>query len=245
MGLLVTDFCNSCVCFTMTKLQKQRKKKKYNYGRNRSRVRKQQERTTKFNVKVDCKAMKDVWDHRISVKENMASMGVVLNAKEVMPASGTKKKTVDKFKVLNNKPLQEKTRPSVIKPEVIQQLEAEANVKAKQNFRFTPTQVQPITYMMDKHGMDFKAMARDPKNHYQETPAKLKGMVTKFISIPEHYALYCKERGLMPVAENRKDGSGDKVDGEDMDDEAEEIEVDHEKEFIEPDGSDSDSEIED
>merc|ERR1712198_154517 len=199
---LVTDFCNSCICFTMTKLRKQRKKKKYNYGRNRSRVRKQQERTTKFNVKGDCKAMKDVWDYRISVKENMASMGVVLNAKEVVPASGTKKKTVDKFKVLNNKPLQEKTRPSVIKQEVIQQLEAEANVEAKQNFRFTPTQVQLITYMMDKHGMDFKAMARDPKNHYQETPAKLKGMVTKFINIPEHYAPYCKSLGLMPVAEN-------------------------------------------
>merc|ERR1712215_559966 len=168
-----------------------------------SRVRKQQERTTKFNVKVDCKAMKDVWDHRISVKENMATMGVVLNAKDVMPVSGTKKKTVDKFKVLNNKPLKEQIRRSVTKPEVIQQLETEANVEAKQNFRFTPTQVHLITYMMDKHGMDYKAMARDPKNHYQETPAKLKGMVTKFISIPEHYAPYCKSRGLITPSEEK------------------------------------------
>merc|ERR1712034_81769 len=63
------------------------------------------------------------------------------------------------------------------------------------------TQVQLITYMMDKHGMDFSAMSRDPKNHYQETTAKLKGMVTKFISIPEHYVPYCKERGLITPSE--------------------------------------------
>ena len=55
--------------------------------------------------------------------------------------------------------------------------------------------------MMDKHGDDWSAMARDPKNHYQETPAKLRGMVTKFISIPEHYAVYCKERGLIQASD--------------------------------------------
>merc|ERR1712215_403762 len=191
-----------------------------------SRVRKQQERTTKFNVKVDCKAMKDVWDHRISVKENMATMGVVLNAKDVMPVSGTKKKTVDRFKVLNDKPLKEQTRRSVTKPEVIKQLETEANVEAKQNFRFTPTQVHLITYMMDKHGMDFKAMARDPKNHYQETPAKLKGMINKFISIPEHYAPYCKSRGLISVAESdQPDLIGSESDSDEADDQDDSVDI--------------------
>jgi len=229
----------------MAGLKKLKKKKSFNYGRNRKRVRMQQERTTKFNVKVDCKAMKDVWDNRVTLKENMAAMGVALDANQVMPFAGTKKKLINKLKKQNKVAVEEVNTVKVTKPDVLSQLEAEANVEAKPTFRFTPTQVQLISYMMDKHGMDFKAMARDPKNHYQETPAKLKGMVTKFISIPEHYALYCKERGLITPSEDRKDGSGDKVDGEDMDDEAEEIEVDHEKEFIEPDGSDSDSEIED
>ena len=60
----------------MTKLKKQRKKKTYNYGRNRKRVRKQQERTNKFNVKVDCQTMKDAWDNRISVKENVITFAL-------------------------------------------------------------------------------------------------------------------------------------------------------------------------
>merc|ERR1712098_716263 len=145
----------------------------------------------------------------------------------------------------NKVAIEEVNLVKITKPDVVSQLEAEANVEAKQTFRFTPTQVQLISFMMDKHGMDFKAMSRDPKNHYQETPAKLKGMVTKFISIPEHYAPYCIERGLITPSEELKDGFGDEVDGEDIDDNAEAIEVENEEEIIEPDGFDSDSEIED
>merc|ERR1712055_830884 len=121
--------------------------------------------------------------------------------------------------------IEEKSSVRITKPEVVTQLEDEANVEAKPTFRFTPTQVQLITHMMDKHGMDFKAMARDPKNHYQETPAKLKGMVTKFISIPEHYAPYCKARGLITPSEEKielpaddscaaEDGDGDEDQGD-------------------------------
>jgi len=225
----------------MAGLKKLKKKKSFNYGRNRKRVRMQQERTTKFNVKVDCKAMKDVWDNRVTLKENMAAMGVALDANQVMPFAGTKKKLINKLKKQNKVAVEEVNAVKVTKPDVLSQLEAEANVEAKPTFRFTPTQVQLISYMMDKHGMDFKAMARDPKNHYQETPAKLKGMVTKFISIPEHYAPYCKERGLITPSEDLKDSSKDKVDGEDMsdNDKAEEIEADNEEEIIDPDGSDS------
>ena len=51
--------------------------------------------------------------------------------------------------------------------------------------------------MMDRHGMDFKAMARDPRNHYQETPKAIESKVRRFIRIPEQYAVYCKERGKL------------------------------------------------
>merc|ERR1719318_888157 len=179
----------------MTKLRKQRRRKKYDYGRNRKRVRKQQEKTSKFNVKVDCKVVQDSWDHRVSVKENMSRMGIVLNASDVMPVSGAKQKLVSDMKKI---PVEEEEKtPDILKPEVIAKLTEEANVPVKQNFRFTTSQVQLITYMMDKHGINYKAMARDPRNHFQETPAKLRGMIGKFISIPEHYAPYCKERGLL------------------------------------------------
>ena len=42
-----------------------------------------------------------------------------------------------------------------------------------------------------------QAMARDPKNVWQETPKQLRQKVKKFISIPAHFAVYCKERDLL------------------------------------------------
>merc|ERR1712083_524281 len=162
---------------------------------------------------------------------------------------------VNKLKKQNQVPIEEISSVNVTKPEVLTQLEDEANVDAKPTFRFTPTQVQLITHMMDKHGMDFKAMARDPKNHYQETPAKLKGMVTKFISIPEHYAPYCKERGLITPSEKKTDPPVDDVESsescavEDGDEDQvndneddEEDNEDNEEDILEPDSSGSDME---
>merc|ERR1719470_398984 len=162
------------------------------------------------------------------MKENMAAMGVALNANAVLPFAGTKKSMINKLKKQKKVPVAEADKPEVTKPEVVSKLEAEANVEAKQNFRFTTTQVQLITYMMDKHGMDFSAMSRDPKNHHQETTAKLKGMVTKFISIPEHYAPYCKERGLITptakIIEVKEDEESEEEDESEMVQDEEHIE---------------------
>ena len=58
-------------------------------------------------------------------------------------------------------------------------------------------QVKFISSMMDKHKFNFKAMSRDPNNHYQETPRNLQHKVRKFMSIPDHYVPYCRERGLL------------------------------------------------
>lgn len=191
-------------------------KKTYDYRRNRKRVRQNLEKTSKFNVKVGCKVVRDAWDHRVSVRENMSRMGIVLNASDVMPVPGTKKKLVNDMKKLKNVSVEEETEAvaesSIMKPEVIAKLSQEANVPVKQNFRFTTSQVQLITHMLDKHGSDYKAMARDPRNHFQETPAKLRGMIGKFISIPEHYAPYCKERGLLQT--EKSDGKEDDLDSD-------------------------------
>ena len=42
-----------------------------------------------------------------------------------------------------------------------------------------------------------QAMAKDKKNIWQETPKQIRQEVLKFVSIPEHFAVYAKERGLL------------------------------------------------
>merc|ERR1712083_443780 len=150
----------------------------------------------------------------------------------VVPKISSKKNMVKDMKKRKGIEVAEEEGVVEKKSEVISRLEDEAKYEAKQTFRFTPTQVQLITYMMDKHGEDWSAMARDPKNHYQETAAKLRGMVTKFISIPEHYAVYCRERGLIQVSEKPEERDADEE--EDMDNDVEE----EEDEELESDSAD-------
>ena len=40
-------------------------------------------------------------------------------------------------------------------------------------------------------------MAKDKKNIWQETPKQIRQKVLKFVSIPEQFAAYAKERGLL------------------------------------------------
>merc|ERR1711884_701052 len=116
----------------MPGLKKLKKGKKFNYGRNRSRVRKRQEKTSKFNVavKVDCQAMKEVWDSRVSLKENMTEMGVAFDANNVVPKISSKKNMVKDMK--KKKGIEVADEVVERKSEVISRLEDEAKYEAKQ-----------------------------------------------------------------------------------------------------------------
>ena len=120
----------------------------------------------------------------------MDCLGVAMDANNVVTKI---KPSKNKFIVSN---VEATITPLDCKP-TISKLEAEAAIKKPSTFRFSSEQVKFISSMIDKHKLDFKAMARDPKNHFQETPKQIEHKVRKFMSIPDHYAVYCKERGLL------------------------------------------------
>jgi hypothetical protein len=132
----------------MPGLKKLKKKRKFNYGRDRGRVRKQQEKTTKFNVKVDCQAMKEMWDNRVTLKENLAIMGVAVDANTVVPRITARKKMVKDLKRQKGLLLLQEGETEEVegkhKSEVVTRLEQEAEYVAKQTFRFTTTQVMEL-----------------------------------------------------------------------------------------------------
>lgn len=97
----------------------------------------------------------------------------------------------DKWKVEN---LNEPVIP--IKGHIVGKLEEDASAPRVKLFRLPKGQVEWITYLMDKHGMDYKAMVRDRKNYNQETWKQLRAKINKFKSIPEQYEVYLKARGL-------------------------------------------------
>jgi hypothetical protein len=133
----------------MVKLNKQRKKKKFNYARNRKRERNIQEKTTKFNVKVDCKALKDNWDRQKSLKQNMLSLGVAFDANAVVPIKTTKKRFLESnLKTAESAAAAAETEKAATSAaatnSVIGQLEAEAAIVKPPTFRFSTEQVKWI-----------------------------------------------------------------------------------------------------
>jgi hypothetical protein len=133
----------------MVKLNKQRKKKKFNYARNRKRERKIQEKTTKFNVKVDCKTLKDNWDREKSLKQNMLNLGVAFDANAVVPIKTTKKRFLESNletaeKVAAAAETERASAALEAGSSVVGQLEAEAAVVKPPTFRFSTEQVKWI-----------------------------------------------------------------------------------------------------
>lgn len=62
-----------------------------------------------------------------------------------------------------------------------------------------------ITYLLDKYEHDYKAMAKDKNNYYQETWKQLRAKVKTFMGIPKQYGEYLKSRGLLEKEENEEE----------------------------------------
>ena len=88
--------------------------------------------------------VQEVWDSRVSLKENMTKMGVAFDANNVVPKISSKKSMVKDMKKKKGIEVAEEDGVVKRKSEVISRLEDEAKFEAKQTFRFTPTQVIPV-----------------------------------------------------------------------------------------------------
>ena len=84
----------------------------------------------------------EVWDNRISLKENLIKMGVSVDANNVVPKISTKGKLIRDMKVRKGVLKEEEVQGARKEHEVIGRLTKEAEFVAKQTFRFTPTQVR-------------------------------------------------------------------------------------------------------
>lgn len=83
------------------------------------------------------------------------------------------------------------------KKHVADTLEAEATEYVESRFRLPKGVCKEAAYYMDTYGLDYKAMAKDPKNYYQETWRQIRAKVRKFMSISDHFSLYLAERDLL------------------------------------------------
>uniref|UniRef100_G3NFI2 Nucleolar protein 16 n=1 Tax=Gasterosteus aculeatus aculeatus TaxID=481459 RepID=G3NFI2_GASAC len=69
----------------------------------------------------------------------------------------------------------------VTKPYVLNQLQKEANVPERDCKTLSSDLIEYAQYMIREHNDDFKAMARDEKNYYQDTPKQIKRKINEYM----------------------------------------------------------------
>lgn len=145
------------------------------------------------------KEIKNAWEYKKSIQANFEDMGLSFDPNKTLQIPNNKKpfKTSTESNKNNEWQVEELENETVPKKVyVAQALEQDARATRVKLFRLPKGQVEWITYLMDKYGNDYKAMARDKKNYNQETWKQLRAKIKRFKSIPEQYSKYLEAKGL-------------------------------------------------
>lgn len=130
-------------------------------------------------------------------------MGLAYDPNEALKIPNTKKEIIEnvtKWQIddVVNKSRNENEDVEMVpeKIHVAEKLEAEAKAPRRRMFRLPNNQVHFLTYLMDKYGEDYKAMALDRKNYNQLTWKQIRAKVKVFKGIPEQYDEYLRNKNV-------------------------------------------------
>ncbi|KAL7844631.1 hypothetical protein SRHO_G00231700 [Serrasalmus rhombeus] len=145
--------------------KKARRRNTFNYKLNRKKLKKKILR--KEQPMIECAQIRKAWDDKKSAKQNLQDMGLLLGVKGVLPIS----------KKGNNEPV---GQAAVVKPYVVREMEAEASLPTSDKPTCSNDLIEFVQHMIREYNEDYKAMSRDEKNYYQDTPKQIKRKVDSY-----------------------------------------------------------------
>lgn len=94
---------------------------------------------------------------------------------------------------------------------VMEQMEADANALRSSNLRLPKGIVAHLSYMMDQHKLNYKAMTMDLKNYDQWTWKQFRAKIRKFVMIPAQFDRFLDERELEDIRSWREYDTDDEL----------------------------------
>ncbi|XP_010288431.1 PREDICTED: nucleolar protein 16, partial [Phaethon lepturus] len=119
--------------------------------------------------------IRHAWDPTKSVAQNLAEMGLAEDPNKAVP--------IPKKKLLGielESDGREQGRKIVRKPYVVNEMEYEASLPEKKSNTLSRDLIDYVRYMIQNHGENYKEMARDEKNYYQDTPKQIKRKINVY-----------------------------------------------------------------
>uniref|UniRef100_A0A8I5Y0C6 Nucleolar protein 16 n=1 Tax=Rattus norvegicus TaxID=10116 RepID=A0A8I5Y0C6_RAT len=145
----------------MPKAKGKTRRQKFGYNVNRKRLNRNARR--KAAPRIECSHIRHAWDHTKSVRQNLAEMGLAMDPNKAVPLRVWAAKALSHFLVS-------------FPPD----LEAEASLPEKKGNTLSRDLIDYVHYMVENHGEDYKAMARDEKNYYQDTPKQIRNKINVY-----------------------------------------------------------------
>lgn len=162
----------------MPKAKKSGKSKKFDYNLDRKKLKKKF--IKKYNPRIENSQIRNAWDDRKSMTTNLQDMGLAFDPNRTLP--------IQRKSLLGEDKETKAPVGTVTKPYVLNLLEEEANRPEKDSKTLSSDLIEYAQYMIREHSDDFKAMARDEKNYYQDTPKQIKRKINEYKRChKEHY----------------------------------------------------------
>ncbi|XP_069572571.1 nucleolar protein 16 [Brachyistius frenatus] len=154
----------------MPKAKKSSKRQKFDYNKDRKKLKKQF--LKKCKPRIENEQIRNAWDERKSMARNLQEMGLALDPNRTLP--------IKKHKLLGKDREAKAPVAIVTKPYVLDQMEEEASLPEKDCKTLSSDLIEYVQYMIREHKDDCKAMARDEKNYYQDTPKQIRRKINEY-----------------------------------------------------------------
>ncbi|XP_027752171.1 nucleolar protein 16 [Empidonax traillii] len=163
----------------MPKAKGKSRRHKYSYNLNRKRLYRSARR--RAAPRIACSHIRHAWDPSKSVAQNLAEMGLSADPNKAVPIP--KKPGMEA-----ESSGQQSGKKIVRKPYVVNEMEYEASLPEKKSNTLSRDLIDYVRYMIQNHGENYKEMARDEKNYYQDTPKQIKRKINVYKNFyPEEY----------------------------------------------------------
>ncbi|KAG7174113.1 nucleolar protein 16-like [Homarus americanus] len=170
-------------------------RKKYRYRANSNRKEKKMDR--KINPHIECVQVRKAWDKKKPAPANLADMGLVYHLERDVPVeSKTQNEETSEMPPRKRIKRGKEEKPTEVVKQLEEAINEEYRRKESAGIRLTNAQVEYATAMLDKYGDNYKAMARDRKNYFQDTWKQIRAKINLFTQNPKYYAPYLKQKGL-------------------------------------------------
>ncbi|XP_007904430.1 nucleolar protein 16 [Callorhinchus milii] len=165
----------------MPKAKGKNRRKKFNYEADRKKIRRRMNK--KAAPRIECDQIRRAWDQNKSAAQNLAQMGLAMDPNKTLP--------IKKGKIQGMASAREET--IILKPYVINELEAEANLPEEKKTSLSRDLIDYVEHMITNYKDNYKAMARDEKNYYQDTPNQIRKKIEAYKRIhPDEHAAFLK-----------------------------------------------------